>query len=132
MIRRPPRSPRTNTLFPYTTLFRSPAPSAVAARVHVQRDHAVEGGAVAGQREAERLHVNQGPPVGRRFGPVGVGRRAMGTAEVEDLPTARAHHLGNRSVRQIAAGLPAGGIDKALANEGEEVDRQSVVKGKRG
>src|SRR3546814_12100669 len=26
MIRRPPRSTRTDTLFPYTTLFRSPAP----------------------------------------------------------------------------------------------------------
>src|SRR3546814_12455086 len=30
MIRRPPRSTRTDTLFPYTTLFRSPA--------HVDRD----------------------------------------------------------------------------------------------
>src|SRR3546814_15486394 len=28
MIRRPPRSTRTDTLFPYTTLFRSAAPSA--------------------------------------------------------------------------------------------------------
>src|SRR3546814_3514307 len=27
MIRRPPRSTRTDTLFPYTTLFRSPEPS---------------------------------------------------------------------------------------------------------
>src|SRR3546814_6888290 len=27
MIRRPPRSTRTDTLFPYTTLFRSPQPS---------------------------------------------------------------------------------------------------------
>src|SRR3546814_5230883 len=27
MIRRPPRSTRTDTLFPYTTLFRSPPPS---------------------------------------------------------------------------------------------------------
>src|SRR3546814_3217013 len=27
MIRRPPRSTRTNTLFPYTTLFRSPVQS---------------------------------------------------------------------------------------------------------
>src|SRR3546814_1155405 len=26
MIRRPPRSKRTDTLFPYTTLFRSPSP----------------------------------------------------------------------------------------------------------
>src|SRR3546814_16613323 len=35
LIRRPPRSPRTDTLFPYTTLFRarasSPAPSLVGA-----------------------------------------------------------------------------------------------------
>src|SRR3546814_6597299 len=30
MIRRPPRSTRTDTLFPYTTLFRSCAPGAVA------------------------------------------------------------------------------------------------------
>src|SRR3546814_12061616 len=28
MIRRPPRSTRTDTLFPYTTLFRSPMPAA--------------------------------------------------------------------------------------------------------
>src|SRR3546814_18282994 len=28
MIRRPPRSTRTDTLFPYTTLFRSPLPHA--------------------------------------------------------------------------------------------------------
>src|SRR3546814_7713619 len=27
MIRRPPRSTRTDTLFPYTTLFRSPSPN---------------------------------------------------------------------------------------------------------
>src|SRR3546814_13088565 len=32
MIRRPPRSTRTDTLFPYTTLFRAPAPSRRAAR----------------------------------------------------------------------------------------------------
>src|SRR3546814_1017062 len=32
MIRRPPRSTRTDTLFPYTTLFRSVAQSAAIAR----------------------------------------------------------------------------------------------------
>src|SRR3546814_1063029 len=31
MVRRPPRSTRTDTLFPYTTLFRSPRPSRTAA-----------------------------------------------------------------------------------------------------
>src|SRR3546814_5054890 len=38
MIRRPPRSTRTDTLFPYTTLFRSVRPQRVLAdrqRVHV-------------------------------------------------------------------------------------------------
>src|SRR3546814_15471493 len=41
MIRRPPRSTRTDTLFPYTTLFRSdncaPAAVAAAAGLHVSR-----------------------------------------------------------------------------------------------
>src|SRR3546814_6029125 len=32
MIRRPPRSTRTDTLFPYTTLFRSPPVSAHSSR----------------------------------------------------------------------------------------------------
>src|SRR3546814_9384009 len=35
MIRRPPRSTRTDTLFPYTTLFRSPADAAPRFRVTV-------------------------------------------------------------------------------------------------
>src|SRR3546814_10103869 len=48
MIRRPPRSTRTDTLFPYTTLFRSvsgrepfiprpPCAASVPSRVHVDR-----------------------------------------------------------------------------------------------
>src|SRR3546814_2368359 len=39
MIRRPPRSTRTDTLFPYTTLFRSPpAPSAVRTWLFLTSD----------------------------------------------------------------------------------------------
>src|SRR3546814_7468435 len=64
MIRRPPRSTRTDTLFPYTTLFRSP-----------QREHrrkagdectrrGAEGGSVAEvvelQRHAEFMATQQG------------------------------------------------------------------------
>src|SRR3546814_12167787 len=84
MIRRPPRSTRTDTLFPYTTLFRSdadlrvrpeqapcllwiavalPQMDAVGAQPlrqpHVVVDH--EGGAVRGADRPERF----GPP--RRF-----------------------------------------------------------------
>src|SRR3546814_7926584 len=43
MIRRPPRSTRTDTLFPYTTLFRSLAVGAegptLQAQIHVDRQH---------------------------------------------------------------------------------------------
>src|SRR3546814_12355352 len=48
MIRRPPRSTRTDTLFPYTTLFRSHAPDAAGAVAEVVGgDDAVAGGLVA-------------------------------------------------------------------------------------
>src|SRR3546814_8447440 len=49
MIRRPPRSTRTDTLFPYTTLFRSadhPEPDAVVVQV----------GDLAAQVEPQELH----------------------------------------------------------------------------
>src|SRR3546814_16485546 len=55
MIRRPPRSTRTDTLFPYTTLFRSPAlalehgaalvgdePAAMAGNIEVDQPGTVE------------------------------------------------------------------------------------------
>src|SRR3546814_9025751 len=38
MIRRPPRSTRTDTLFPYTTLFRSPHHARQGARFVFQKD----------------------------------------------------------------------------------------------
>src|SRR3546814_6328506 len=52
MIRRPPRSTRTDTLFPYTTLFRSQA--------NERRQHAVAGAAAAGRlgrHIRDRAHV---------------------------------------------------------------------------
>src|SRR3546814_9097992 len=38
MIRRPPRSTRTDTLFPYTTLFRSQLPGFLGGFDHLYRD----------------------------------------------------------------------------------------------
>src|SRR3546814_5869665 len=50
MIRRPPRSTRTDTLFPYTTLFRSPrssrAPSSRVARRSESHENPVECGRI--------------------------------------------------------------------------------------
>src|SRR3546814_7028137 len=71
MIRRPPRSTRTDTLFPYTTLFRSEpslddgAPRA-AVPLGVEQDGA--GGQAAHRRAAQPRAVGAHP------GPPGAGR----------------------------------------------------------
>src|SRR3546814_10203115 len=61
MIRRPPRSTRTDTLFPYTTLFRSLVPDDVVVADLLQRhqhqkriDHRVQ---TAAELRAERVAV---------------------------------------------------------------------------
>src|SRR3546814_10423093 len=48
MIRPPPRSTRTDTLFPYTTLFRSPLPVEGEVRGELTIDHIVDKGADKG------------------------------------------------------------------------------------
>src|SRR3546814_2351556 len=67
MIRRPPRSTRTDTLFPYTTLFRSRARA---------RPHGGEG--------AARRAISRQPE--RRVGSAeGVGRSEEHTSELQSL-----------------------------------------------
>src|SRR3546814_1651656 len=62
MIRRPPRSTRTDTLFPYTTLFRSPVP-------HVRglcRRAGLEGRSDGRQRQRPRRVQGSDRPDRRR------------------------------------------------------------------
>src|SRR3546814_6426227 len=69
MIRRPPRSTRPDTLFPYTTLFRSPAtPGLHAGRPAAQARPAAAGPgrqrhaartAAGGQREESARHIGR-------------------------------------------------------------------------
>src|SRR3546814_14959381 len=47
MIRRPPRSTRTDTLFPYTTLFRSDAPTKTRAQVVAELQAAQSQGLIS-------------------------------------------------------------------------------------
>src|SRR3546814_8589203 len=83
MIRRPPRSTRTDTLFPYTTLFRS----LVAVRIARARDIAplfqpVRGDrihAAAARARDERLGA-KGCNIGRAWFPAH-GRRICGRSE---------------------------------------------------
>src|SRR3546814_918670 len=70
MIRRPPRSTRTDTLFPYTTLFRSRRPGDGASNI----DHLLPDsiGGLREQRFADRFDhafetVELGEPVRTRF-----------------------------------------------------------------
>src|SRR6056297_4350306 len=53
MIRRPPRSTRTDTLFPYTTLFRSPAVAGRPLERGLQIICAGEGPSPASPRRSE-------------------------------------------------------------------------------
>src|SRR3546814_6142953 len=96
MLRPPPRSTRTHTLFPYTTLFRSVEHAGLDARTDVPvhaADHALgvlhTGRAMAGAGR-QRVHARQdrtGRPAPRR-----------GLAlQVELLASARGAAAGNRN-----------------------------------
>src|SRR3546814_4987425 len=105
MLRRPPRSKRTDTLFPYTTLFRSEEPSVYraphdeghrsavpqAAQEHREEEVAIGAAhavAVAAQRDVEVVaqpprerHVPAAPEVLERQRPVG-GVEVLGEPEI--------------------------------------------------
>src|SRR3546814_9314465 len=72
MIRRPPRSTRTDTLFPYTTLFRS-LPRAVPAGRVVDLPHRLETQVVGGSGMAS---LNQGSTVPLTLTVIGLPRRS--------------------------------------------------------
>src|SRR3546814_9726875 len=93
MIRRPPRSTRTDTLFPYTTLFRSGHPAARSERrrqIHPAQDHLrlsqprdrrdPERRQVAGRAEAEG-HAARG----HRLSHPGSQRSEEHTSELQSL-----------------------------------------------
>src|SRR3546814_18531437 len=93
MIRRPPRSTRTDTLFPYTTLFRSLRQLTVAPAVGERLD-------IVGTVGLQRLHLAARALGGRDpFGGVGV-------ATVGAVPARRAHARDEVDVRRLNIGEP--------------------------
>src|SRR3546814_12277775 len=96
MVRLPPRSTRTDTLFPYTTLFRSPRVPGEAAR-HGQRPHRrrLRGAQGAGDGGVAR---DEAPPRGRQ------GRWL--TRTVPDRGFRIAPNRGSLSPRFIAPDAP--------------------------
>src|SRR3546814_5734240 len=89
MIRRPPRATRTDTLFPYTTLFRSRMPAAAEPagyriddrlrRLHILRRYAVN-------RRQQGLGKARHVPVhDLRLPPIGIARSEEHTSELQSL-----------------------------------------------
>src|SRR3546814_2975538 len=77
MVRRPPRSTRTDTLFPYTTRFRSEIAAEEHARHVAEREKRARerrrlGLFGAGEVAGSRLHHR---PAGQEFERRGIGRR---------------------------------------------------------
>src|SRR3546814_4968576 len=105
MIRRPPRSTRTDTLFPYTTLFRSVRP--------VQRLDKPE------DRDAARTALAGAPLCGGQAGALRARRRlgrdrrpAAAIADLRRVDRRRALH------RQVQDAVRAGGLRARLPGPG--------------
>src|SRR3546814_15964413 len=65
MIRRPPRSTRTDTLFPYTTLFRSTPDEDVTASLALNRELCQRSRYVAGANNLAAPRIGAAVTVGR-------------------------------------------------------------------
>src|SRR3546814_7315419 len=91
MIRRPPRPTRTDTLFPYTTLFRS---RILAARTGGKRR---PDPATAGARETGPLRGGR-----RRRGPANTAGRYRARAPGADQPRSEEHTSELQSLMRIS------------------------------
>src|SRR3546814_15839625 len=91
MIRRPPRSTRTDTLFPYTTLFRSPR-SGARIEFRVERIPANEGEVTMTMTPAQEALSDDAKAAGAAwFGMMShVGRSSLIFHMVESRPSERA------------------------------------------
>src|SRR3546814_6702954 len=82
MIRRPPRSTRTYTLFPYTTLFRSPVGQSRSGR---RPDAGHDGQGLGLARSVRKGHVDQGVDLRHPAQHFPVARSEEHTSELQSL-----------------------------------------------
>src|SRR3546814_9130011 len=82
MIRRPPRSTRTDTLFPYTTLFRSEAPGGETDQTAREAEHGDDLAARAFEKVGELGQRGIEGSVGAGKGGAGAGQRHAGGKNV--------------------------------------------------
>src|SRR3546814_16283038 len=121
MIRRPPRSTRTDTLFPYTTLFRSlgrwrrPAPS----RQATGRDRRN-----GGRRRTRRLAPQTGRITGKEMSEVTIKRAMLSVSDKTGL-VELGRALGRNGVELVSHG----GTAKALRAAGLDVTNIYTLQG---
>src|SRR3546814_1649588 len=124
MIRRPPRSTLTDTLFPYTTLFRSPettggpqGPETTAAGEESERDLGTRIDAIRrGHRRRRPGRSGGGHPTAPAFGRERQGDHRLRSRE----------GLGSRRPHPLRRGAGAAGAERAdprLAGEGRAAER---------
>src|SRR3546814_70452 len=119
MIRRPPRSTRTDTLFPYTTLFRSSHPRTAAGQSRRQQ------GRGAHRHRQGRRHPVRGRGAGRGHAEEDPRRQGPHPQQGGHRPQAQAG--GNEDGREIRAGEKSretggeeGNAEKANGHDREE------------
>src|SRR3546814_4208264 len=114
MIRRPPRSTRTDTLFPYTTLFRSLGRDRRRHTAPGERGDAVRGDARTRHIERDRI----GEPHDAHL-----RRRIIGLPEVADQPRGRGEV--DEGARTLILEMERGGLGYIII--AIEVDPDHIV-----
>src|SRR3546814_17614309 len=119
MIRRPPRSTRTDTLFPYTTLFRS-----LEAALH-EADHLVapagrqdEVGVVVVELQQPLAPGGEAEEIGLLLHPLalGAGERDLRASRTVDQPaTGVVGLVSHRTPNDVAAELTPAGLHQPLS-----------------
>src|SRR3546814_7641069 len=89
MIRRPPRSTRTDTLFPYTTLFRSPWQGKTGLQLQPRQALGRLPGRYGRWRQYRGTHLREKPPQAtprtQRYGTPPCKRSEEHTSELQSL-----------------------------------------------
>src|SRR3546814_13416493 len=109
MIRRPPRSTRTDTLFPYTTLFRSALPRECERREEARRDRraAQRSVIIGGQRGSKLRPVQRDADQPREMMERGVERHHRAPRDHVDARLGAPLHLAIGGEQDVKAVIPA-------------------------
>src|SRR3546814_19093464 len=126
MIRRPPRSNRTDTLFPYTTLFRSMQQVMARNAIVVRKEDALDLPAITDVAVPVHLSPRERDAYDSMKQQLAA---VLANGALATVPNRLAQMM---RLRQITSGYVPDDTGVMQAIGDSKVDRQSVVEGKRG